>query len=371
MTTIKQDAPTTTRPGEELDIATLQAYLNDNVPEFGAITNIAQFPGGYSNLTYLLKTQTREYVLRRPPVGAKDIKGGHDMGREFRVLTMLRDADYRKIPEPVVFCDDESVMGCPFYVMVRVPGVILRANNAPELNISVEAMRRLSESLVDNLVQLHALDIQKTGLIQLGKPKGYVQRQVEGWHKRYLAAQTDDVPAMTHLARYLTNALPDENAPGRDRPGYNAPTLLHNDFKYDNVVLDPDALSGTADRDIRAVLDWEMCTVGDPLMDVGTSLSYWAEAGDDPFRRTFNLTHLPGNLTRQAFARRYAERSGRDVANLLYYYIFGLFKNAVVLQQIYGRYQKGLTQDARFAQLLMGVQVLARAGAIAVETDTY
>lgn len=371
MTAIPQDSPTITRPGEELNLVSLQSYLNDHSPGFGTITHVAQFPGGYSNLTYLLKTQNREYVLRRPPVGAKDIKGGHDMGREFRVLTMLRDADYRKIPEPVVFCEDESVMGCPFYVMARVPGVILRANTAHILNISAEVMRRLSASLVDNLVELHALDIQQTGLAQLGKPEGYVERQVEGWQKRYLAAQTDDVLAMTDLARYLTNALPNETVPGRDRPGHNKPTLLHNDFKYDNVVLDPDALSGTANHPVRAVLDWEMCTVGDPLMDVGTSLSYWAEAGDDPFRKTFNLTHLPGNLTRQEFAHRYADASGRDITNLLYYYVFGLFKNAVVLQQIYGRYKKGLTRDPRFANLLMGVETLAQAGLKAMETNTY
>lgn len=364
MTALPQDSPTTTRSGEELDTAALQSYLNDHSPGFGTITEVAQFPGGYSNLTYLLKTPTREYVLRRPPVGAKDIKGGHDMGREFRVLTMLRDADYRKIPEPVVFCADESVMGCPFYVMARVPGVILRANTAHKLNISVNVMRRLSGSLVDTLVDLHALDIQPN-LIQLGKPDGYVQRQVVGWQKRYDAAQTDDIPAMTDLARYLTDALPDE------KPGQNKPTLLHNDFKYDNVVLDPDAWSGTANHSVRAVLDWEMCTVGDPLMDVGTSLSYWAEAGDDPFRKTFNLTHLPGNLTRQEFARRYAETSGRDISNLLYYYLFGLFKNAVVLQQIYGRYKKGLTNDPRFANLLTGVQTLAQAGVRAIELDTY
>ena len=376
MTTIKQDTPTTTRVGEELDIAALQLYLNDHAQGFGTITDVAQFPGGYSNLTYLLKvrnedsrnsgSQTREYVLRRPPVGAKDIKGGHDMSREFRVLTMLRDAGYPKIPEPVIFCDDESVIGCPFYVMVRVPGIILRANTALKLNIPADTMRRLSESLVDNLVQLHALDIQQTNLIQLGKPEGYVGRQVDGWRKRYLTAQTDDVPAMTDLARYLTDAMPDEYAPSQNRA-----SLLHNDFKYDNVVLDPDALSGTLDRDIRAVLDWEMCTVGDPLMDVGTSLSYWAEAGDDPFRKTFNLTHLPGNLTRQEFAHRYAEGSGRNIANLLYYYVFGLFKNAVVIQQIYGRYKKGLTNDPRFAGLLAGVQALSQEGLRAVEMNKF
>jgi aminoglycoside phosphotransferase (APT) family kinase protein len=371
MTTIQQDTPTTTRPGEELNIPALQAFLNDHAPEIGTITRVAQFPGGYSNLTYLISTQRaglaeREYVLRRPPVGAKDIKGGHDMTREFRVLSLLRDAGYPKIPAPVVSCDDESVLGCPFYIMARVPGVILRANTAAKLAIPADTMRRLSESLVDNLVQLHALDIQQTGLSQLGKPEGYVKRQVDGWSKRYLAAQTDDIPAMTDLARYLADALPDETAPGQNRP-----TLLHNDFKYDNVVFDVDALTGVSVPDVRAVLDWEMCTVGDPLMDVGTSLSYWAEAGDDPFRKTFNLTHLPGNLTRQEFARRYAEGSGRDIANLLYYYIFGLFKNAVVIQQIYGRYKKGLTSDPRFAGLLAGVQALSQEGVRAIETNRY
>lgn len=371
MTTIKQDTPTTTRPGEELNIPALQAYLNDHAPDVGTIASVAQFPGGYSNLTYLLNAQSRglaerDYVLRRPPVGAKEIKGGHDMSREFRVLTLLRDAGYPKIPDPVIFCEDEAVLGCPFYIMARVPGVILRANTAPRMNIPADTMRRLSESLVDNLVQLHALDVQPTGLGQLGKPEGYVKRQVEGWSKRYLAAQTDDLPAMTDLARYLADSLPDQNA-----PGHTSPTLLHNDFKYDNVVFDVDALTGASAGDVRAVLDWEMCTVGDPLMDVGTSLSYWAEADDDPFRKTFNLTHLPGNLTRREFARRYAEGSGRDISNLLYYYVFGLFKNAVVIQQIYGRYKKGLTNDPRFAGLLAGVQVLSREGVTAMETNRY
>lgn len=350
------DTPTKTRTGEELDLTALQTYLNDTVAEFGQIDSVSQFPGGYSNLTYLLTTGSREYVLRRPPVGAKEIKGGHDMGREFRVLTMLQQAGYGKIPEPVIFCDDELVMGYPFYVMARVPGVILRAHSAPKLGIAPEVMRRLSESLVDELVALHGLDIQQTGLIELGKPEGYVQRQVNGWHKRYGAAQTDAIADMDILSQYLTENLP---------PEHPAPTLLHNDFKYDNVVLSDNL------TDIRAVLDWEMCTVGDPLMDLGTSLSYWAEAKDDAYRRTFNLTWLPGNLTRQEVARRYADRSGRDVSNLLYYYVFGLFKNAVVLQQIYGRYKKGLTQDARFAALGEGVRVLARAGVQAVETATF
>lgn len=350
-----QDATRPVRSGEELDQVALQTYLDEQQTGVGTIIEITQFPGGYSNLTYLLRTNRGEYVLRRPPFGAKDIKGGHDMGREFRVLSMLQSAGYAKIPGPVIFCDDESVMGCPFYVMERVPGVILRAHMAAKLDLSPATMRHLSESLVDALVALHTLDIQQTGLAGLGKPEGYIRRQVDGWHKRYLASQTDDVSAMTDLARWLDQNLPAENPP----------TLLHNDFKYDNVVLSPDL------SEIRAVLDWEMCTVGDPLMDVGTSLSYWAEANDDPFRKSFNLTWLPGNLTRQEFANRYAERSGRDVSNLLYYYVFGLFKNAVVIQQIYARYKKGLTQDERFAGLLTGVQALSHHGAESVERGRF
>lgn len=346
-----QDTAKPIRPGEELDQAALQTYFDDRQTGIGAITEIAQFPGGYSNLTYLIRTQTGEYVLRRPPFGAKDIKGGHDMGREFRVLSLLQSAGYGRAPRPVVFCEDEAVMGCPFYVMERVPGVILRAQTAPNMNLSPDTMRHLSERLVDELAALHALDIGQTNLSQLGKPEGYIRRQVEGWHKRYLASQTDDLPAMTELARWLDQTMPTENPP----------TLLHNDFKYDNVVLSPDL------RDIRVILDWEMCTVGDPLMDVGTSLSYWAEADDDPFRKSFNLTWLPGNLTRQEFADRYADRSGRDLSNILYYYVFGLFKNAVVIQQIYARYKKGLTSDERFAGLLAGVQSLSRHGVEAVE----
>jgi aminoglycoside phosphotransferase (APT) family kinase protein len=357
MTNLSADTPTPIRPGEEIDLAALNAYLSSQEAIASPITEVQQFPGGYSNLTYFLKTEDQqEFVLRRPPFGAEHIKGGHDMAREYRVLTMIQSAGFQKIPQPILLCEDLDVMGCPFYIMERVQGVILRAQTAPKLSLSADQLRATSEALVDNLAHLHAINIEATGLIQIGKPEGYIRRQVEGWHKRYLASQTDDLPVMEQLYQWLTDSMPAENSP----------TLIHNDYKYDNVVLNPTDLS-----DILAVLDWEMCTVGDPLMDVGTALSYWAEAGDGAFERSFNLTWLPGNLTRREFADRYAEKSGRDVSNMLYYYVFGLFKNTVVIQQIYARWKKGLTQDERFAGLLYGIQSLSGTAAKAVERGGF
>jgi aminoglycoside phosphotransferase (APT) family kinase protein len=355
MTSLKIDTPTTVRLGEELDLVKLNDFIKSQLPDFEEIIEVSQFPGGYSNLTYFLKTANRAYVLRRPPVGAKDIKGGHDMAREYKILTAIKSIGYAKIPNPIIFSEDENIMGCPFYIMERVQGIILRAKDAPKLMASVapNEMRKLSEALCDNLADLHAIDIESTGLINIGKPEGYILRQVEGWHKRYLASQTDEIASMDNLANWLKVNLPIEGKP----------TLIHNDYKYDNVVLNANNLS-----EIIAVLDWEMTTVGDPLMDLGTSLSYWAEANDGTFEKTFNLSWVEGNLTRQEFAERYAEKSGRDVSNILYFYVFGLFKNSVVIQQIYSRYKKGLTTDPRFADLIFGVKALSKKGIKSIES---
>ena len=362
MYAMKIDSPTGIRQGEEIDLTQLNAFLKATLPDFEPVVEIAQFPGGYSNLTYLLKTVGKSYVLRRPPFGAKDIKGGHDMGREYKILTALYNSSYKKIPQPIVYAEDGAVMGCPFYIMQRVEGVILRAKDAQKLinTVSPELMRRMSEALCDNLADLHATDIEASqegypALINIGKPEGYIQRQVDGWYKRYQVSQTDEIPAMDNLAAWLKTNLPPEGKP----------TLIHNDYKYDNLVLNVDNWA-----DILAVLDWEMTTVGDPLMDLGTTLSYWAEAADGLFEKGFNLSWLPGNLTRQEFADRYAEKSGRNVSNILYFYVFGLFKNAVVIQQIYGRYKKGLTKDERFAELIYGVKALSKKGVVSVEKGT-
>lgn len=339
------DEPTSVREGETPDIEKLNVYLKSHAPQSGTVQHISQFPSGYSNLTFLVKTDTQELILRRPPVGA-NIKSAHDMGREFLVLSRVKP-HYSKVPTPLMYCQSEEVIGAPFYIMQRIQGVILRAANARKLEITPELFGDLSKALIDNLVELHRLDIHKTGLEELGKPEGYVQRQVEGWAKRYYSAETDKLTEMDNLADWLQ----------KNQPLEQSPAFLHNDYKYDNVIFDPADLSK-----IIGVLDWEMATVGDPLMDVGASIAYWSEAGDDPVLQSFNLTALPGNLSRQDFVNRYAEKSKRDVTNILFYYIFGLFKNAVIAQQIYARWKNGVTKDPRFGGLLMVIKSLSKQG---------
>ncbi len=344
------------RPGEELPVAPLLQYLQNvqnilKVQNVQNIQNVQQFPGGHSNLTYLLTLDDgRELVLRRPPFGSK-VKHAHDMSREFRILEKLAPV-VSWAPRPVLFCDDESVLGAKFYLMERVRGVILRKTVPPGL---VFDPRRVSEALVDGLVALHAIDWKAVGLEGFGNPEGYVERQVTGWSKRYEDARTDDVEEMTRVAAWLA----------ANRPASQAATIIHNDYKYDNVVLDPEDLTR-----IAGILDWEMATIGDPLMDLGTTLCYWVEPGDpdDLKALAFGPTALPGSLTRREVAERYAERSGRSIADLRFYHAFGLFKTAVVVQQIFYRYRMGATQDARFAALGAGVRVLAREAAKIIST---
>jgi aminoglycoside phosphotransferase (APT) family kinase protein len=346
------DRPRAVRPGEELDPDRLEAYLKEHIPNFTGPIAVEQFPSGYSNLTYLLRAGDQELVLRRPPFGA-NIKTAHDMGREYRILSHLINV-YPKVPRPLAYCDDASVLGAPFYVMERVTGVILRAMPPKGLDLSPELMRRLSEAFIDNLVELHAVDYQAAGLGAVGRPEGYVARQVKGWTERYKNARTDDLPEVEQAAAWLAE----------NRPPEAGAALIHNDYKYDNLVLDPEDLSG-----ILAVLDWEMATIGDPLMDLGTTLGYWIDPDDPDELQTlqFGLTTRPGNLNRQQLVERYAQKSGRDVSHVLFYYVYALFKIAVIVQQIYQRYKLGFTQDERFANLIVFVQVLGKTAARAIE----
>lgn len=342
------------RPGEELDVERLRAYLTEHLPGFSGDLSVEQFPSGHSNLTYFLRDGERELVLRRPPFGSK-VKTAHDMGREHRILSRLCRV-YPPAPEPLLYCDDTSVLGAPFYVMKRIRGIILRRSPPKELTLDPSTVRKLSESFVDNLVALHAIDFEGIGLGDLGKPTGYVERQVTGWTKRYADSRTDDIPAVDEMAAWLAAHMPPEGGAA----------LIHNDYKYDNIILDPVDVTK-----IVGVLDWEMSTLGDPLMDLGTALGYWVEAGDPDEVRgfAFGPTFLPGSMTRRELAERYAERTGASLEHLLFYYCFALFKTAVVAQQIYYRYRQGLTRDERFAAFIIGVRVLSDSALRAAETQ--
>jgi len=328
------DSAVAIRKGEELDKVRLLTFLKSNLPHFADDIEIKQFPGGFSNLTYLLKAGKNDFVLRKPPFGA-NIKSAHDMGREYKVLSLLEPV-YSKIPKPIIFCEDANVIGAPFYIMERVEGVILRNKIPDGLNLTPAHFNKLSIQIIENLVSLHNLELEKSDLISLGKPEGYVRRQVEGWIKRYFKAETDKISAMNLAAEWMQSSIPMKTTT----------TFIHNDYKYDNLVLDVDSI------EIKAVLDWEMATVGDPLMDLGTSLAYWVENGEHPALQQFNVTWVEGNLTRQQVIEKYAELRNIDIEELLFYYVFGCFKLGVIAQQIYARYIKGYTKDKRFATLI-------------------
>ena len=323
----------------------LAAFLRESLPDLEGPPEIEQFPRGFSNLTYLLRSGSRELVLRRPPIGAA-IKSAHDMGREHRILSRLGGV-YDKAPTPLVFCDDPGVMGAPFYIMQRVEGVILRPRMPAAMHPPPDRMAAIAGSLIETLAELHAVDIEAAGLGELGRPEGYVRRQIDGWIGRYEKSRTDDIPEMTEVAGWLD----------AQEPAESGASLIHNDFKYDNLVLDP--VDGTR---VIAVLDWEMATVGDPLMDLGTTLGYWVDPEDPPELRQLALspTLLPGNPTRAELVERYAAASGREVGDPVFYYVYGLFKIAVIVQQIYSRYRQGHTRDPRFARLIEGVRVCSR-----------
>lgn len=340
------------RAGEELPEQILLDYLRQHLPDLDGPLAIEQFPSGFSNLTYLLRIGDRELVLRRPPIGAK-IKTAHDMGREYRILAHLHPV-YAKVPRPLLFCEDETVLGAPFYVMERVKGIILRAQPPRGLDLSPGTLRRLSEVFVDNLAEIHGIDYEAAGLAELGSPQGYVSRQVTGWTKRYYNARTDDVPEVEQTATWLHEHLPPDSARS---------SLIHNDYKYDNLVLSPGDLTR-----VVAVLDWEMATIGDPLMDFGTTLGYWVEATDPEEWQQYGfvLTKLPGNFTRNEVLDYYTQRTGREISNPVFYYAYGLLKIAVIVQQIYARYQKGLTKDPRFAQLGALVKACGRLAQCAI-----
>ena len=341
-----RDHPAAVRPGEELNVAHLEPLLRRHFPDCAGPLRVEQFPSGHSNLTYLVHLGNRELVLRRPPFGSK-VKSAHDMGREFRVLSKLHTA-YPMAPRVLLFSDDLSALGDPFYLMEPIHGIILRRDLPPGLSFTPETAHRVSESFLKNLARLHGLDHAAIGLADLGKPQGYLERQVRGWIERYSGSQTHNLPEVERISAWLTERIP---------PAGGA-ALIHNDYKYDNVVLDPADLST-----IVGVLDWEMCTIGDPLSDLGTALAYWIDAQDpeELQRIRWGPTNLPGSLTRAQLVQLYAQLTGRDVSHMVFYLAFARFKVAVIVQQIYYRYHHGLTSDPRFAAMPELIKVLLRA----------
>jgi aminoglycoside phosphotransferase (APT) family kinase protein len=324
------------RSGEQIDLEALSAYL-------GASVTIRQFPGGHSNLTYLIELDGAEYVLRRPPLGPVAPKA-HDMAREYRFLHALHPA-FPLAPKPYRLCEDASVIGAPFYLMERRRGRILR-REAPEW-LTIEMRRPIAYALVDTLASLHSIDATCPSIAALGRPAGFLERQLAGWSSRWERAKTSELPEMDRLIAWLAARAP--------RP--SGAVLLHNDYKLDNVMLD------AADpARVAAVLDWELAALGDPLIDLGTLLCYWPEAGDAPERRDSMtpITAAPGWPGRAELVGRYAAATGRDVSRISYYEVFAIFKVAVVLQQIYLRYHLGQTTDSRFAELGPRAQALIR-----------
>ncbi|MGH9124761.1 MAG: phosphotransferase family protein [Acidimicrobiales bacterium] len=336
------DEPGEVRPEDAFDVAAAHRWISrqvEGISEQGPLPEVRQFPGGASNLTYLLRYSDRDLVLRRPPSGHK-AASAHDMGREYRVQKALAGW-YRYVPEVLALCGDPSVIGSPFYVMTRVNGLILRKELPPGLDVPPAAAGALARRAVDCLVELHQVDPEEAGLGDLGRGAGYVARQIAGWSDRYRRARTPDVPDFEAVAAWLD----------RHQPPDVAICLIHNDFRLDNLVLRTER-SGPNFR-VVGVLDWEMATLGDPMMDLGAVLSYWVQADDDEALRRFKLqpSDLPGMPSRHELATYYCEQTGRSAGTTgdwTFYEVFGLFRLAGIMQQIYFRYHRGETTNPAF-----------------------
>ncbi len=320
---IQDTAPV--RPGEELNIPALTEFLEIRLTGGAAGLRVEQFPGGHSNLTYMISAGGREFVLRRGPLGPVPPKA-HDMAREYRILRAIHP-HFQPAPEAILLCEDLAILGSVFFLMERRRGVVIR-DAVPEQFVELRDLpARLSEAFIDCLATLHSVGISAPDLAALGKPEGFLERQVRGWSERWLRSQTTPLPGMDRIMEWLDQSVPPPLAP----------TIVHNDFKLDNVMFDFNDPNRVA-----AVLDWEMTTIGDPLVDVGLTLCYW---------RLGSVSSLSGDIglySREQFLARYAAKTGRDLARIHWYEILGIFKLAVILQQIYFRYHQGQTRDERF-----------------------
>jgi aminoglycoside phosphotransferase (APT) family kinase protein len=332
------------RKGEELNLAVLEGFLRESIQNLpNSPLEILQFSAGHSNLTYQIKMGDWEAVLRRPPLGPVAPKA-HDMEREYKILAELNPV-YSAAPKPLLFSNQLEIVGSPFFIMERKRGVVIDTAFPVGIQASKELCQRISEVMVDKLVELHSIDYKQTGLTGLSKPAGFMERQVHGWIGRYDRAKTEDIDTVESLRKWLV-----ENIPLKHEAA-----IIHYDYKFNNMMFN-DSLT-----EMVGLFDWEMTTVGDPLADLGVALGYWIQA-DDPvdFQKGMgsNLTSQEGFFTREQIIERYAQKSGRDITNMNFYLTFAYFKLAVICQQIYYRYKKGQTSDLRFANMNEKVKVL-------------
>jgi aminoglycoside phosphotransferase (APT) family kinase protein len=338
------------REEEVFDYGTVQNYLTGKLPDIPNETmRVRQFPSGASNLTYLLRFgPSWEAVLRRPPFGPV-APTAHNMKREFVILSKLHPV-FPLAPQPYFFCDDAQVIGAPFYVMERRRGIVLNDKIPASVQFNEEMARRISELCVHTLVNLHSIDWKASGFGEIAHPEGFLDRQVRGWMKRYDMSKTEDVPEMTRLITWFPKNIP--------RSTSDQATVIHNDFKLNNVMLDNKL------QEFVAVFDWEMATIGDPLFDLGVAMSYWFEPSDPQDLREGlrTVTTLPGFYSRKQFIDHYIQLSGREIKNIEFYLAFAYFKLAIINQQIYFRWKNGQTHDSRFAGLGAFTRVVARQG---------
>jgi aminoglycoside phosphotransferase (APT) family kinase protein len=332
------------REGEQLDWSRIEDYLRTHIPTIGVGTIAArQFPSGASNLTYLVRIGTWEGVLRRPPFGPIPPKA-HDMQRESNLLRRIHPV-FSLAPEIYLFCGDLEVMSVPFYIMERRRGIVLDDTFPLGSTPTPELCQRISTSVVDTLVKIHAIDWQAADLGDFGHPTGFLNRQVKGWTERYIRAQTDEIPQVEPLMRWLIEHTPVSAAP----------TLIHNDFKLNNILMNTQDLAQPV-----AVLDWEMATIGDPLFDLAITLAYWVQSDDPEELQSIipTVTTFPGFINRTQFMEYYSAQSSRDLSSMHFYMTFAYFKLAVILQQIYVRWRRGQTQDKRFAIFGSHIRIL-------------
>ena len=334
------------RADEQLDTVRVAGFLRGKLEGSERPLIIRQFGGGKANLTYHLDYGSHEYVLRRPPLGPVAAKA-HDMGREYRVLSVLYQA-FPLAPRAFLYCEDSEIMGAPFFVMERRQGVVVR-QSIPSVYAAVpDAPRRMSAALVDALADLHAVDYAAIGLDELGEPTGFVTRQIEGWYKRWHKAKLEDSAQMDEVYQWLKE----------NQPQTTQFSLVHNDYKLDNTML-----SATDPGQMVAIFDWDMCTLGDPLSDLGALLCYWTEPSDPPHFQALSMMPL-GDLsfmTRRELIEQYAERSGRSVSDIHFYHALGLYRLVVIIAQIYIRYHRGQTKDQRFAAMGPMIPLMIRA----------